>query len=188
MSTQTCLRLAWSLAHLLWARHERLRGLGLLLVVAVVVVIAILAYIDAQLVPLDDKGVHMLDELLDPQQVVRGKLLDVVVARSIYIVWHVLVLGGFVQLDGVVERNDLVALPMDHEHGAVNIGHAIDVGELVEGQGPPEIEDDAQGRHNARVEDHARDRILFSKKTGGSRPNRATVQDDVVRTDVQILC
>ena len=83
-------------------------------------------------VPFLHIGVNILDKLVDALAVIRRKLLNVVVAGPIDIVWRVLVPCLPVQLLRVVERHDLVALAVDDVDGAVDVGHAINVGELVE--------------------------------------------------------
>jgi len=83
--------------------------------------------------------------LLDARQVVLSEFLDIVVACPIYIVGRVLVLGGAMELLSVVERNYFVTLTVDDIDRTVYIAHAVDVRELVEWEGPAEIEHDAQG-------------------------------------------
>ena len=87
----------------------------------------------------------------------------------------------------MVEWHNFVALAMDYVDWTVDVGHAINVRKLVERESPAEIEHDTKGRHEARMENDAGDRMLLSEVAGGSRADRAPIQDDIVRANVQVL-
>lgn len=52
-------------------------------------------------------------------------------ASAVDVVRRILLLGGSMQLLSVVEWHNLISFAMDNVNGAVYVGHAIDVWELV---------------------------------------------------------
>ena len=87
----------------------------------------------------------------------------------------------------MVEWHDLISLPVDDVDGAVDVGHAINVGELVEGQCPSEIEYNTKRRHQSRMQDHTGHWVLLCQVARWSGADGAAVEDDVVRADVQVF-
>ena len=57
--------------------------------------------------------------------------------------------GRPVELLRVVKGHDLVSFAVNDVHWTVNILHPVNVWKLVERQGPPEVEDDPECRHQA---------------------------------------
>ena len=101
------------------------------------------------LISLNNVRVDIEDELFDPLEVVICELFHVVMAGTINVIWRVLVLGRSVQFLRMVKRHDFVTLAMNNIDRALNIGHAVDVWELIERQGPTQVEDNSQCRHQA---------------------------------------
>ena len=104
----------------------------------------------------------MLNESTDPRQIVKRKLLNVVVASPVHIVGLILVSTLFIHLLGMVERHYLISTAVDDIHGTIYILDAIDIWELVKWQSPPQVKHHAQGRHQPTIDYHASDRILLS--------------------------
>ena len=95
--------------------------------------ISVIGFVSFELdVSLNHKSVDVANELFDPLQVVRSKLLNVVVTSSVYIVRWILMLRGIVQFTSVIERYNLVPSAVDDEYWTVYLGHPVDVWELVE--------------------------------------------------------
>ena len=86
----------------------------------------------------------MIDELPDLNQVVMCKLLHIVMSSSIHIVRRVLYLAGSEEFLSMVERHDFISAAVNYEDWTVNVGHAIDIGELVKGQSEAQVEDYSQ--------------------------------------------
>ena len=95
------------------------------------------------IVPLRHKSVDILDELVNALTVVCCKLLYIVMTGAVDIVGWVLMPGLLVQLLCVVEWHDFISLPVDDVDRAVDVRHAVDVRELVKGQCPAKVENNA---------------------------------------------
>ena len=90
-----------------------------------------------------NKCINVLDKLIDALTVVCCELLHVVMTGAVDVVGRVLMPGLLVQLLCVVEWHDFISLPMDDIDRAVDVRHAVDVWELVKGQCPTKVEDNA---------------------------------------------
>ena len=66
-------------------------------------------------------------------------------AGAIHVIRWILVLGRPMQLLRMVEGHDLVPLPMDDVDGALDVGHAVYIREVVDWECPSEIEHDTEG-------------------------------------------
>lgn len=129
----------------------------------------------------------MTDELFDSLQVVRCKLLNIVVASSINIVRGELMLCGSVQLTCMIERYNFISPAVYDENWTVYVRHPIDVWELVKWKSPSEIEDNSEGRHESRMKDDSSDIVLLRKVGRRTRSDGASIEDDVVWADIQVL-
>ena len=114
-------------------------------------------------VSLRHKSVDVLDELVNALTVVCCELFDVVMASTVDVVGWVFVPGLLVQLLSVVEGHDLISFPVDDVDWAIDVRHAIDVRELVKGQRPAKVENNAKGGHEARVQNDTSYWVLLSE-------------------------
>ena len=95
------------------------------------------------IVSLRHKSVDILDELVNALTVVCCKLLHIVMTGTVDVVRRVLMPGLLVQLLCVVEWHDFISLPVDDVDRAVDVRHPVDVWELIKGQCPTKVEDNA---------------------------------------------
>ena len=75
--------------------------------------------------------IYVLYKCSDLLQVVERKLLDVVVASTVYIVRRVLVFALLVHFFSVVKRDNFISSPMDYVNRTINVLDAIDIWKLV---------------------------------------------------------
>ena len=120
-------------------------------------------------------GLHKLfdviNEIIDAREEFVCELLDIVVASTLNVKGWVLMLGGLVQLLRVIEGDNFIACTMNDVDWAINVWHAVYVRELVEREGPAEIQCDAKDGHQARVKDYATEAILLRQKASRPRPD-----------------
>ena len=129
----------------------------------------------------------MTDELFDPLQVVGCELFNIVVTSSVNVVGGELMLCGSVQLACMIERYNLISSAVYDENWTVYVRHPIDVRELVKWKSPSEIEDNSEGRHESRVKDDSGDIVLLRKVGRRAGSDGASIEDDVVWADIQVL-
>ena len=129
----------------------------------------------------------MTDELFDPLQVVGCELLNIVVTSSINIVRGELMLCGGVQLTCMIERHNFISPAVYDENWTVYVRHPIDIWELVKRKSPSEIEDNSEGGHESRVKDDSGYIVLLCKVGRRARSDGASIEDDVVWADIQVL-
>lgn len=77
--------------------------------------------------------VNILYELIDSLQIVKSKLLNIVVACAVNIIRSILMLALFVHLLRMVEWHDLIPSPVDDKNRAVDVLYAVDVRKFVKG-------------------------------------------------------
>ena len=89
----------------------------------------------------------MLNKLIDPQTIICRKLLNIVVSSSINIVGRILILCSFVQLLSMIKGYNFITFSMNHKDWALDVGHSVDIREVVKWESPSQIEHDSESRH-----------------------------------------
>ena len=88
-------------------------------------------FLGISLISFDHIRFHVQDELLDSLQIVGRKFFNIIVTCAIDIIWWILILCGSMQLLSMIKWYDFIAFSMNDVDGAFNVGHSIDVWELI---------------------------------------------------------
>ena len=139
-------------------------------------------------VSLSPVGVNEGNEIFNSLVVIKGELLDIIVASAINIEWRVFYTRSLIHGLGIPERHDLVSPAMNDESGCVNLADAVYVGEFVEGQCPSQVKGDTHDRGESRLNDQATYLIFLCKEAVRSRPDGPAMNQDCKRVNPKALC
>ena len=109
-------------------------------------------------------------------------------AGAIHIEGRVFHKGFLVHGLGVPEGHHLVPPAMDDESGRIHFADAVNVGEFIEGQRPPQVEGDSHDGGEARLDDQPAHLKPLCQEARGSRADGPAMHQDCEWVDPQALC
>ena len=110
----------------------------------------------------------MLYEVIDPLEVIKSELLNIVVACTVNVVGSILVLALLVHLLRMVKWHYLVSSAMDDVNGAVYVFYSIDVRKLVEWQRPSQVKEHSERGHETTIDNDPGNGIFLCQVAGGT--------------------